>query len=602
MKHLKRLLTLILILISFTAIPQNLYRSGIFLHHSTGGNIWGPNNSSTSIPQEMLNYNTINGYTGSQAVSMNQQWWPSGSNNEWEYWHRIFENNISGANIVPIIENNKIVVIKSCYPSSSIVSWGQPSDTLTPTLKTVYNYKWHWRHIINVMSQYPNTFFVIWTNAPLVPNATNINSALLSKKFTTWAKDTLTQESTFPRNVYVFNYFDKLTDDNGFKLLQYAVSNSDSHPNSLATELIDPQFVNEIFDAAISYENKILNINVLLEGLYNNNGTLYPAYNENGPNFGVDIADLITIELHNSFNYNIIEYSTNAELNLNGNASIQIPNTLNGSYYLTVKHRNSIETTSAQPVSFYNSSITYSFDLPSKAYGNNLKMMQTNYDIYSGDVNNDNYIEYIDVVSIYNKSGYSGYLQEDIDGNGFIEFPDWIIAYNNSINGIGSILPNTKQNQNTSYYGIYSGDVNQDGVVDTGDMTLVDNSASLFSNGYISEDINGDGIVDSQDMTIIDNNMNAFISAKTPEFIETSYYDNIKRTSNPKDIKLHIHGDNIIIDSENVINKIEIFNIKGQKIYTNNTKNTEISLSLKKGIYILRIFVGVDIINKKIII
>lgn len=558
MKHLKRLLTLILILISFTAIPQNLYRSGIFLHHSTGGNIWGPNNSSTSIPQEMLNYNTINGYTGSQAVSMNQQWWPSGSNNEWEYWHRIFENNISGANIVPIIENNKIVVIKSCYPSSSIVSWGQPSDTLTPTLKTVYNYKWHWIHIINVMSQYPNTFFVIWTNAPLVPNATNINSALLSKKFTTWAKDTLTQESTFPRNVYVFNYFDKLTDDNGFKLLQYAVSNSDSHPNSLATELIDPQFVNEIFDAAISYENKILNINVLLEGLYNNNGTLYPAYNENGPNFGLDIADLITIELHNSFNYNIIEYSTNAELNPNGNASIQIPNTLNGSYYLTVKHRNSIETTSAQPISFYNSSITYSFDLPSKAYGNNLKMMQTNYVVYSGDLN--------------------------------------------SINGIGSILPNTKQNQNTSYYGIYSGDVNQDGVVDTGDMSMVDNSASLFSNGYLPEDVNGDGIVDSQDMTIIDNNMSAFISAKTPEFIETSYYDNIKRTSNPKDIKLHIHGDNIIIDSEDVINKIEIFNIKGQKICTNNTKNTEISLSLKRGIYILRIFVGVNIINKKIII
>ena len=36
--------------------------------------------------------------------------------------------------------------------------------------------------------------------------------------------------------------------------LQYAISNSDSHPNSLATELVAPQFVNEIFNAAIAYE------------------------------------------------------------------------------------------------------------------------------------------------------------------------------------------------------------------------------------------------------------------------------------------------------------------------------------------------------------
>lgn len=45
--------------------------------------------------------------------------------------------------------------------------WGVPSDTLTPTNKTVYNYKWHWRNIVKVMAQHPETFFTIWTNAPL---------------------------------------------------------------------------------------------------------------------------------------------------------------------------------------------------------------------------------------------------------------------------------------------------------------------------------------------------------------------------------------------------------------------------------------------------
>jgi len=39
--------------------------------------------------------------------------------------------------------------------------------------------------------------------------------------------------------------------------LQYATSTTDSHPNGLATELVSPQFVQEIFNAAIFYEGII---------------------------------------------------------------------------------------------------------------------------------------------------------------------------------------------------------------------------------------------------------------------------------------------------------------------------------------------------------
>jgi hypothetical protein len=136
---------------------------------------------------------------------------------------------------------------------------GQPSDTLTYTIKSMYNYKWHWRHIVNAMAQHPENFFVIWTNAPLNVANTNANAALLAKRFCTWAKDTLAQGldpimGTFPPNIYVFNYFAKLTDANGYQMPQYAVSSNDNHPNAAATALVAPQFVNEIFDAAIAYE------------------------------------------------------------------------------------------------------------------------------------------------------------------------------------------------------------------------------------------------------------------------------------------------------------------------------------------------------------
>jgi PKD repeat protein len=67
-----------------------------------------------------------------------------------------------------------------------------------------------------------------------------------------------------------------------------------------------------------------------------------------------------------------------------------------------------------------------------------------------------------------------------------------------------------------SKYCIYGGDVNQDGTLDTGDMTPVDNDASAYLSGYLSTDVNGDGVIDTADMTIVDNNSAAYISLARP--------------------------------------------------------------------------------------
>ncbi len=451
----KKIYFILFILLPIFSFSQTLFRSGVFLHHSTGLNIWGPNGSSTSILQEIGTYNTENAYTGTNAVTMNEQWFPSGGNNEWEYWHRVFDNQVANANIVSVMNNNKIVVIKSCFPSSEMVGVGQASDTLNYPLKTIYNYKWHWRKIINKMAARPQNFFAIWTNAPHLEINTNPTAAALSKSFTTWAKDTLAmgldpEMGAFPPNIYVFNYFDKLTDVNGFMPPQYGISSNDSHPNSLATEVVAPQFVNEIFNAAIAYEqydptNKTLSVDVLIEGLYAGNGTLKRASDDTGFQFETGIADLITIELHNASDYSTIAYVANSvELSVSGNAITNIPAAYNGNYYITIKHRNSIETTSANPVSFAGQIINYFFDLPSDVYG-------------------------------------------------------------------GNLLPTTD-----GRYVIYSGDVNQDGFIDTADNSPVDNDASNFASGYLQTDVTCDGMVDTGDMTIVDNNAGDFISAITP--------------------------------------------------------------------------------------
>jgi hypothetical protein len=538
----KNFYLLLILIIPIIGHSQILFRSGKFLHHSTGGNIWGPNGSSTSIPLEIASYNAAHGYTGSNAVFMTEQWWPGAplsNDNEWERWHRIFDNQDPDANIMPILAANKIVVVKSCYPSSAMTGMGSPLDTLYYTRKTMYNHKWHIRNIVSVMAQHPENFFALWTNAPLVAGATNPNAAALSKKFTTWMKDTLArgldpQFGAFPSNVYVFHYFAKLTDANGYQLAQYSVSNTDSHPNAAATALVAPQFVNEIFSAAIAYEQggptlsvsptsmnvsasagsvnfavssntiwsatsnqswcsvtpsgfgngnitatysenvgetrtatitvdvsgvpsmiisltqygnatKVLNVGVLLEGFYTGGGIMNQSCGDNGPYYSPGITDMIVIELHNASNYSIIEYSAeNVELSTSGLATVNIPSVMNDNYYITVKHRNSIETVSASPVSFTNQIINYSFNQPSKAYGNNLHQL--------------------------------------FDG----------------------------------FFGVYSSDVDQDGMVDTSDSTPVDNMVTNYAIGYYPEDVNGDGIVDSADQTLLDNNLSGYVGSVLP--------------------------------------------------------------------------------------
>ena len=65
-------------------------------------------------------------------------------------------------------------------------------------------------------------------------------------------------------------------------------------------------------------------------------------------------------------------------------------------------------------------------------------------------------------------------------------------------------------------FAIYSGDVNQDGVVDGSDEALLDNDASNFATGYLVTDLNGDEVIDGSDAAIADNNAANFVSVARP--------------------------------------------------------------------------------------
>ncbi|MBK7254196.1 MAG: hypothetical protein IPI04_09840 [Ignavibacteria bacterium] len=67
-----------------------------------------------------------------------------------------------------------------------------------------------------------------------------------------------------------------------------------------------------------------------------------------------------------------------------------------------------------------------------------------------------------------------------------------------------------------SAFATYNGDSNQDGTIDSGDLSDIDNAAVAGASGYINTDLNGDDFVDSGDLSLVDNNAAFGVFEVTP--------------------------------------------------------------------------------------
>ncbi|NVO20032.1 MAG: DUF5018 domain-containing protein [Bacteroidetes bacterium] len=183
---------------------------------------------------------------------------------------------------------------------------------------------------------------------------------------------------------------------------------------------------------------KTLHLKLYLEGLYNSGtGAMMEALGTSGPQFGSGVADKVNIELHNAVSPYATEYTlNNCTLMTDGTLSVtNVPAGITGSYYLVVKHRNSLETWSNSAVSFGSSPVTYDFSTSaSKAYGNNLKSLGPIFAIYGGDATQDGVVDGSDMAAIDNASTaiLTGYFVEDVNGDGVVDGSDMALIDNNS--------------------------------------------------------------------------------------------------------------------------------------------------------------------------
>jgi hypothetical protein len=173
-----------------------------------------------------------------------------------------------------------------------------------------------------------------------------------------------------------------------------------------------------------------LKLKTFLQELYLTNRTMKTVLNP-----ADTIADTLEIDLYDDLQE--LQYSSFALLSTNGLATGYFPLiALDSPYYFVVKHRNSLETWSSTQFNLSETTTDTVFDFsssPSSVWGGNVVQVQAGvYALYCGDVNQDGYINYLDVGTVGDTASLfiQGYNSCDINADSTVESLDLSIIEN----------------------------------------------------------------------------------------------------------------------------------------------------------------------------
>lgn len=161
----------------------------------------------------------------------------------------------------------------------------------------------------------------------------------------------------------------------------------------------------------------------------------------------LNIRDTSRIVLRNvSSPYAIVDSAKGVSDSSTLNCPVTFVSANTGTYYIVVKHRNSIETWSKSggQALTRGTQLNYNFvTANSQAFGNNQVFKSPVYCIFSGDVNQSGNVDISDLGLIENDALFltSGYVITDLTGDYFVDLADLAIADNNSYFFVSKVTP-----------------------------------------------------------------------------------------------------------------------------------------------------------------
>jgi hypothetical protein len=187
-----------------------------------------------------------------------------------------------------------------------------------------------------------------------------------------------------------------------------------------------------------------LNMTCYIQGYWDaGSNAMSPVLFNQGEVTTATACDSIDVELRDGISYGLVS-SIRTVLNQNGTATCVFPTSYD-SYYVVIKHRNAIQTWSANPIYLGASPVSYNFSTAaSQAYGDNQVEVSTGvWALFSGDIVIDENIDLLDLgfletdISIF---AY-GYISTDVNGDGNVDLLDSPTLESNISNFIFSYHP-----------------------------------------------------------------------------------------------------------------------------------------------------------------
>jgi hypothetical protein len=334
---LKRIALLAFLLTELTVFSQSV----IFLHHSTGGNLYTEGN----VAGWIANYNSTNGTN----YQITERAFPDSpypwENYPYDYWNLWINNQCSNSNLNiqclgNIVQSYDVIIYKHCFPGADILADNGNPNVSSP-IKTLANYKLQYRALRSLMDQYPQKKFIVWTLAPLHRLATNSATAARARQFVDWVKTTwLSEDGKSHPNIYIFDFFGNVAELNPAPVngqvncLKYGYegshTDSDSHPNTLANQTVGPVFaqfiVNTIKNQATRAET--VSLGKELVKIYPN-----PSSEEVTVDFSGLNVKVLSLDLYDLQGRPVLHRDINGEKQL----KIRTEKFRSGSYLLNIK-------------------------------------------------------------------------------------------------------------------------------------------------------------------------------------------------------------------------------------------------------------------------
>lgn len=166
-----------------------------------------------------------------------------------------------------------------------------------------------------------------------------------------------------------------------------------------------------------------VNVSVIPDGMYDE------------VNNRLNIRDTVKVYLRNNIApYTIVDSASGILDSVNFTAPVIFNRAISGNYYISIKHRNSLETWSKAGGINYTVAVNTNYDFTSaidQSYGSNMILKNGKWCLYSGDINQDGFINGNDFTFYSTQFGFSGYLTADLNGDGVINGNDFTIFSNN---------------------------------------------------------------------------------------------------------------------------------------------------------------------------